>query len=158
MTIHFDPLIKKKTSYHLERRYNNAVAKEERDVHSNQQIAYSSSEVWSQGSSRKTFFFLKGVKFLGHVTSPEGIQPIAKPVQDKKKFKSPQSKPDLMEIFGWFGFYSCYINYLHVDSERIYDSTKDSTPFYWTQENEKLFQSIKDKISEDTILTVPATD
>ena len=33
----------------------------------------------------KTFFLLRKVKFLGHVISPEGIQPIAKRVQDLKK-------------------------------------------------------------------------
>ena len=35
---------------------------------------------------------------------------------------------------------------------------KDSTRFQWTHEHEKLFQSIKDRISEDTILAVPSTD
>ena len=35
---------------------------------------------------------------------------------------------------------------------------KDSTPFHWTHEHEKPFQSIKDRISEDKILAVPSTD
>ena len=30
--------------------------------------------------------------------------------------------------------------------------------FHWTHEHEKLFQSIKDRISEDTTLAVPSTD
>ena len=53
---------------------------------------------------------------------------------------------------------SCYIKNLHVDSQPFYDLIKDSTPFQWTHEHEKLFQSIEDRISDDTILAVPSTD
>ena len=54
--------------------------------------------------------------------------------------------------------YCCNIKNLHVDSQPFYDSIKDSTLFHWTHEHEKLFQSIKDRISEDTIIAVPSTD
>ena len=63
-----------------------------------------------------------------------------------------------MKVLGCLGFYNCYIKNLHVDSQPFYDLIKDSTPFHWTHEPEKLFQSIKDRISEDTILAVPSTD
>ena len=106
----------------------------------------------------KTFFFLKKVKFLGRVISPEGIQPIAKRVKDLKNLKSPESKRDVMKILGCLGFYSCYIKNLHVDSQPFYDLIKDSTPFHWTHEHKKTFQSIKDRISEDTSLAVPSTN
>ena len=106
----------------------------------------------------KTFFFLKKVKFLGHVISPEGIQPIAKRVKGLKNHKSPESKRDVMKVLGCLGFCSCYIKNLHVDSQFFYDLTKDSTPFHWTHEHEKIFQSIKDRTNKDTILAVPSTD
>ena len=48
----------------------------------------------------KTLFFLKQFKFLGHVISPEGIQPIAKRVKDLKNLKSPESKRDIMKVLG----------------------------------------------------------
>ena len=103
-------------------------------------------------------FFLKKIKFLGHVISPEGTQPIAKRVKDLKNLKSPESKRDVMKVLGCLGFYSCYIKNLHVDSQPFYDLINDSTPFRWTHEHEMLFQSIKDRISEDTILAVPYTE
>ena len=77
----------------------------------------------------KTHFFLKKVKFLGHVISPEGIQPNAKRVKDLKNLKSPESKRDVMKVFGCLRFYSCYIRNLHVDSQPFYDLFKDSTLF-----------------------------
>ena len=63
-----------------------------------------------------------------------------------------------MKVLGCLGFYSCYIKNLHVDSQPFYDLIKDSTPFHCTHEHEKLFQSIKDRISEDTIFAVLSTD
>ena len=100
----------------------------------------------------KTFFFLKKVKFLGLVISPEGTQPIAKRVKYLKNLKSPERKRDVMKALGCLGCYSCYIKNLHVDSQPFYDLIKNSTSFHWTDEHERHFQSIKRRISEDTIL------
>ena len=106
----------------------------------------------------KTFFFLKKVKFVGHVISPDGIQPIAKSVDALRNLKSPQSKRDVMKVLGCLGFYSCYIKNPHVDSQPFYDLNKDSTPFHWTEEHEALFNSIKERIHKDTVLALPSTD
>ena len=106
----------------------------------------------------KTFFFLKKLKFLGHVISPDGIQPIAKRVDALRNLKSPQSKRDVMKVLGCLGFYSCYIKNLHVDSQPFYDLIKDSTPFHWTEEHETLFNSIKERSHKDTVLAVPSTE
>ena len=105
----------------------------------------------------KTVFFLKKVKILGHVISPEGIQPIAKRVDALRNPKSPQSKRDVMKVLGCLGFCSCYIKNLHVDSKPFYDLFKVYTPFHWTEEHEKLFNSIKERIRKDTIPAVPST-
>ena len=98
------------------------------------------------------------MKFLGHVISSEGIQPIAERVKDLKNLKSPESKRDVMKVLGCLGFYSCYIKNLHVDSKAFYDLITDSTSFHWTEEHDKILQMIKDRISEDTILAIPSTE
>ena len=158
MTLHFDLLIRKKQAITyidgtiLQSQNKNEMLTVINEYHTLLRKA------GLKAAPDKTFFFLKKVKFLGHVISPEGIQPIAKRVKDLKKLKSPESKRDVMKVLGCLGFYSCYIRNLHVDSQPFYDLIKDSTPFQWTHEQEKLFQSIKDSISEDTILAVPSTD
>ena len=63
-----------------------------------------------------------------------------------------------MKVLGCLGFYSCYIKNFPVESQPFWDLIKDSTSFHWTDEHERLFQFIKDRISEDTILVVPSTD
>ena len=105
-----------------------------------------------------TFFSLKKIKFFGHVISPEGIQPIAKRMEALRNLEPPQSKRDFKKLLGCVGFYSCCMKSLRVDSHPFYDSNKDFTPFHWTEEHEKLFNSIKEKIHKDTVLAVPSTD
>ena len=63
-----------------------------------------------------------------------------------------------MKVLGCLGFYSCYIENIHVDSQPFYGLNKDSTPFHWTEEHEKLFNSLKERIHKDTVLAVPSTD
>ena len=75
-----------------------------------------------------------------------------------RNLKSPQSKRDVLKVLGCLGFYSCYIKNLYVDSQPFYDLIKDSTPFYWTEEHEALFNSIKERIHKDTVLAGPSTE
>ena len=72
--------------------------------------------------------------------------------------KSPECKRDVMKVLGCLGFYSCYIKNLHVDSQPFYEIIKDTTTFKWTEQHETLFNQIKERISEDTILADPSTE
>ena len=56
------------------------------------------------------------------------------------------------------GFYNCYIKNLHVNSKHFYDLITDSTSFHWTEEHEKIFQMVKDRMCEDTIPAVLSTE
>ena len=158
ITVHFDPLIGKKQAityiddtimqsqtrgemFTIINEYHNLVRK-----------------AGLKGARDKTFFFLKKVKFLGHVISPDGIQPIAKRVDALMNLTSPQKKRDVAKVFGCLGFYSCYIKNLHVDRQPFSDLIKDSTPFRWTEEHEKLFNSINERIHKNTVPAVPSTD
>ena len=158
MTIHFDNFMKKKHAITyiddtiMQSRNKNEIFTVINEYH------FLLRKAGLKAAPDKTFFLLKKIKFLGHVISPDGIQSIAKRVKDLKKLKSPESKGDVMKVLGCLGFYSCYIKNLHVDSQPFFDLVKDSTSFHWTREHEKHFQSIKDKISENTILAVPSTD
>ena len=108
-----------------------------------------------KAAPNKTKLFLRKVQFLGHIVSHKGIQPVAKNVQDLKDLKSPENKRDVMRVLGNLGFYSTFIKNLHVDSKPFYDLLRDDVPFKWTKEREEIFQNIKDRISEETILAVP---
>ena len=107
---------------------------------------------------KKPSSFSEKNKFLGHVISSEGIQPIVKRLKDLKILKSPKCKRDVLKVLRCLEFYSCYIKNLHVDSTPLYDLTRDFTSFHCTEEHKKIFQLIKDRIGEDIILAIPSTE
>ena len=62
-------------------------------------------------------FFLRKVKFLGHVVSKEGLSPIASRIDDIKKLKSPEPKTEVLGVLGIMRFYSTHIINFHVDAK-----------------------------------------
>ena len=157
MTINFDPLIRKKLEIsYIDDTIMQLQTRGEMFTIINEYHTLL-RKAGLKAAPHKTFFFLKKVKFLGHVISPDGIQPIAKRVDALRNLKSPQSNRDIMKVLGCLGFYICYIKNLHVDSQPFFDLINDSTPFHWTGEHEKLFDFVKEQIHKDTALAVPST-
>ena len=52
---------------------------------------------------------------------------------------------------------ACTLKKLQVDSKTFYDLIRTETTFQWTDENEKLFEEIKDCRSEETVLAISDT-
>ena len=106
MTIHFDPLIRKKqTITYIDDTNMQSQTKAEMFSIINEYHTLL-RKAGLKAAPGKTFFFLKKIKFLGHVISPDGIQPIAKRVDALRNLKSPQSKRDVMKVVGCLDFYS----------------------------------------------------
>ena len=92
MTIHFDPLIRKKQAItYIDDTKMQSQNKNEMFTVINEYHTLL-RKAGLKAAPDKTYFFLKKIKFLGHVISPEEIQPIAKRVKDLKNLKSPESK------------------------------------------------------------------
>ena len=160
MTNHFGPLIKKKQA--ITYTDDTIMQSQNKNEIITIIIEYHTllRKAGLNAAPHKTFFFLKKVKFLDHVISPEGIQSVAKRVKNLKNLKSTECKRDVMKVLGFFGFYSCYcyIKNTLVDSQFFCDLIKDSTSFHYTDQHERLSQSVKDRISKNTIFAVPSTD
>ena len=104
MTIHFDPLIRKKQVItYIDDTIMQSQTRGEMFTVINEYDTLL-RKAGLKAAPDKTFFFLKKVKFLGHVISPDGIQPIAKRVDALWNLKSPQSKRDVMKVLGCLGF------------------------------------------------------
>ena len=103
LTIHFDPLIKKK-----------------------QAITYiDETKLQSQNKNEmltvinQYHILLRKVKPLGHDRTLEGIEPIAKRVKKLKNLKSTQTKRDVMKVLGCPSFFGSQIRNLRVESQRF---------------------------------------
>ena len=109
MTIHFDPLIKKKQAV----TYIDGTIMQSQNKNEMFTIINEYHTILRKAGLKATpdqiFLFLKKVKFFGHVISPDGIQPIAKRVKDLKNLKSPECQQDVMKVLGCLAFYSSYI-------------------------------------------------
>ena len=100
ITILFDPLIRKKqASTYIDDTILQSQNKNEMFMIINEYHTLL-RKAGLKAAPDKIFFLLKKVTFLGHVKSPDGIQPIAKRVKDLKNLKSPESKGDVMKVRG----------------------------------------------------------
>ena len=121
MTIHFEPLIKKKQAITY---IDNTIMQSQNKAEMFSIIHEYHNFFRKAGlkaAPEKIFFFLKKVKFLGHIFSSEEVQPIAKRIKDLKNPKSLECERDVMKVLGSLGFYSCNIKFLHVVSKPFYN-------------------------------------
>ena len=97
MTVRFDPLIKKKRAItHIDDTIMQSQSRSEMFTIINEYHTLL-RKAGLKAAPDKTFFFPKKAKFLGHVISPDGIQPIAKRVDALRNLKSPQSKREVLD-------------------------------------------------------------
>ena len=105
----------------------------------------------------KSFFMLLKVKFLGHEIGYNTIKPIHSKIAAIHKIPSPTGKVALMSFIGALNFYSKFIEKLHINLKPFYDLLQENTPWKWTEEHERLFQTLKTSFTSDTALTIPKT-
>ena len=156
MTIHFDPLIKKKPAItSIDDTITQSQNKNKLFTVINQYHTFL-GKAGLKAAPNKTFCFLKKSQVFWsryisgrNPTHRKTSQRLEKPATTRKSTRCHESS--------WMlGFYSCFIKNLRVDSQPFYNLIEDSTTFHWKHEHEKLFQSIKDRFSKDTILAVPS--
>ena len=91
MTIHFDPLIIKRPAITY---IDNTIMQSQNKIEVftvNNDYHTTVRKVGLKAAPDQAIFFLKKVKFLGHVVSQEGIQPIARQVRDLENLNSAES-------------------------------------------------------------------
>ena len=94
-----------------------------------------------KAAPNKLFFFLRKVKFLGHVVSKDGFSPIASRIDDLKKLKSPESKTEVLGVLGVMGFYSTNIINFHVDAKCLYELANSNDKFHGYHAMKKFFKN-----------------
>ena len=140
MTINFEPLVKKKKAItFLDDSLLQSHTKAElfTIIHEYHQLLHKGG---LKAAPDKTHFFVRKVKFLVHVISEQGIQPVAKRVKYLQNLKYPESIKDVMKVLGCLGIYSCCIKNLDVSSQPFYQLIKVTTPFRWTEQPEEFLK------------------
>ena len=62
-----------------------------------------------------------------------------------------------MSFIGALNFHTKFIEKLHIKLKPFYELLHENTPWKWTDEQERLFQTLKTSLTSDTDLTLPNT-
>ena len=97
------------------------------------------------------------VKFLGHEIDYNTIKPIHSKITAIHKIPSTTGKFALMSFIGALNFYTKFIEKLHINLKPFYGLLHENTPWKWTEDHERLFQTLKTSLTSNTELTIPNT-
>ena len=87
----------------------------------------------------KCEFWLKEVRFLGHVISGEGIAVDPTKVQSVTEWLAPTSVREIRSFLGLAGYYRRFIENFSKIANPMTELLKKDTKFKWTEECEATF-------------------
>ena len=74
-----------------------------------------------------------------------------------QNLEPPKTVQDCRKFCGMVKFLATFLKYLQKILIPIYNLTRKNTPFVWTNECQKAFETIKLKLSQPPILRMPDT-
>ena len=104
---------------------------------------------------RKCFFGQKHVKFLGHVISPEGVQPDPAKIEAIKKYPVPRKVKDVRAFLGLANYYRKFVKDFAKIAGPLHELTKKGLKFQWTNECQAAFDLLKTALTQAPILAYP---
>ena len=102
----------------------------------------------------KCEFWLKEVRFLGHVISGEGIVVNPTKVQSVTEWLAPTSVSKIRSFLGLAGYYQRFIENFSKIAKPMTELLKE-TKFKWTEDCEASFQELKKRLTTAPVLTLP---
>ncbi|GKB44593.1 putative reverse transcriptase domain-containing protein [Tanacetum coccineum] len=102
----------------------------------------------------KCEFWLREVRFLGHVMNSEGIHVDPSKIKAVKNWKPPKTPSEIHLFLGLAGYYRRFIaNFLRF-TKRLTLLTQKSKKFEWGDEQENTFNTLKDMLCDALILAL----
>ncbi|KAK1686509.1 hypothetical protein QYE76_047357 [Lolium multiflorum] len=103
----------------------------------------------------KCEFWLDQVEFLGHVISKYGIAVNPSKVAAVLDWKAPKTVKEIRGFLGMAGYYRRFIEGFSKIAGPMTKLLRKNTPFVWSEECEKSFQTLKEKLTIAPVLAVP---
>ena len=103
----------------------------------------------------KCFFGREKIKFLGHIVSAKGLEPLPEKCAAVQGFPTPRKIRNVRAFLGLVGFYRKYIKDYSKIAAPLTDLTKKEVQFQWTDACEGAFQALKAKLTNAPILAYP---
>ncbi|KAJ9551398.1 hypothetical protein OSB04_015443 [Centaurea solstitialis] len=103
----------------------------------------------------KCEFWLHEVQFLGHVVSRDGIKVDPAKIEAMMSWKSPTNPSEIRSFLGLAGYYRRFIQDFSKIASSLMVLTKKNAKFLWTEKQEEAFQTLKKKLCQAPILSLP---
>ncbi|XP_043725737.1 uncharacterized mitochondrial protein AtMg00860-like [Telopea speciosissima] len=103
----------------------------------------------------KCEFWLSQVALLGHVVSVEGIKIDPCKLNTVMEWEAPKNAGEIRSFLGLASYYRHFIENFSRISTSMTKLTRKRVKFDWSDECEKNFQELKQKLSSAPVLTLP---
>ncbi|GKA47485.1 putative nucleotidyltransferase, ribonuclease H, partial [Tanacetum coccineum] len=103
----------------------------------------------------KCEFWLREVQFLGHVINGDGIHVDPSKIEAVKNWEAPRTPSEVRSFLGLAGYYRRFIENFSKIAKSLTVLTQKSKTFDWGEEQERAFQTLKDKLCNAPVLALP---
>ncbi|KAI3778829.1 hypothetical protein L2E82_08214 [Cichorium intybus] len=103
----------------------------------------------------KCEFWMREVQFLGHVVSIQGIKVDPAKVEAVMKWEPPKTPTEVRSFLGLAGYYKRFIQDFSRIAVPLTRLTRKEEQFRWQEEQERAFATLKEKLCNAPVLTLP---
>ncbi|GKD19634.1 putative reverse transcriptase domain-containing protein [Tanacetum coccineum] len=102
----------------------------------------------------KCKLWLRGVQFLGHVINGDGIHVDPSKIEAVKNWEAPRTPSEVCLFLRLAGYYRRFIKKISKIAKSLTILTQKSKTFDWGKEQERSFQTLKDKLYNAPVLAL----
>ena len=107
---------------------------------------------------KKCYLFQHKVTYLGHVVGHDGVETDPSKVEKVKDWPTPTTVTEVKGFLGICSYYRRFIKDFSAIARPMVKLTEKDVPFVWTEEQQKAFDTLKDKLTSSPILGYPESE
>jgi transposase InsO family protein len=103
---------------------------------------------------KKCSFASSRIQYLGHILSPNSVEPLSDNIAAITNFPVPSSRRTIRQFLGKINFYRKFIPNSSSLLEPFHNLLRKNTPFSWTHDCQTAFNSVKALLTSSPILAI----